>query len=290
MREGGLRLPRTLRGNLAADASTARPAPLRLGANGGVVLLRMAICSRPDAPTTALPSPKRRATATSALARAATSLLAPMPAARRPSPRLMAYQENSVRIDPRELPYGERGDRPRSSRSRCRHGEAGASRLVPVRSGQRSALLKIVLRRRRAGSRRRGSANRGRQANLYVARRGEAFVTGLQPANRLTLNWKCAAVACSMCRAARGRPPTRSRAPRAVRLPSASLDENESFGRLLSALAFAVAVVIHGALWRRLASCTISPLILGRRLCPQQPRRTNRHPDPSSRSPATGHW
>ncbi len=59
----------------------------------------------------------------------------------------------------------------------------------PVRSG-RGALLKIKLDDGEMAPPGAIVQIEGDKEEFYVARRGEAFVTGLQPSNRLLLKWK----------------------------------------------------------------------------------------------------
>jgi outer membrane usher protein len=58
----------------------------------------------------------------------------------------------------------------------------------PVRTG-RGALLKIALDDGQVAPPGATVHIEGDKEEFYVARRGEAYVTGLQPANRLVLNW-----------------------------------------------------------------------------------------------------
>jgi outer membrane usher protein len=65
---------------------------------------------------------------------------------------------------------------------------SGVKVKFPVRSG-RGALLKIVLDDGAVAPAGATVHIQGDKEEFYVARRGEAYVTGLQPANRLVLDW-----------------------------------------------------------------------------------------------------
>jgi outer membrane usher protein len=98
----------------------------------------------------------------------------------------MAYQENSVRIDPRELPVSAEIDS--IEQIAVPAWRSGVKVVFPVRGG-RGALLKIVFDDGEPAPAGAVVQIEGDKQTFYVARRGEAFVTGLQPANRLMLNW-----------------------------------------------------------------------------------------------------
>lgn len=100
---------------------------------------------------------------------------------------LLPYQPNSIRLDPTELPISAEIDN--IEKVVTPPDRSGVRVLFPVRSG-RAALVKILLDDGDA-------APAGAEVRLgsdkdifYVARRGEAFITGLQPSNELTLSWK----------------------------------------------------------------------------------------------------
>ena len=61
--------------------------------------------------------------------------------------------------------------------------------IFPVRTG-RGALVKIVLDDGDVAPAGAIVQIEGDKQEFYVARRGEAFITGLQSTNRLVLNWK----------------------------------------------------------------------------------------------------
>ena len=101
-------------------------------------------------------------------------------------PRMVPYQNNSVRIDPAELPISAEID---SIEQIAVPAWRSAVKVnFPVRSG-RGALLKVVFDDNDVAPA--GATVRidGDSQEFYVARRGEAFVTGLKPTNRLHLKW-----------------------------------------------------------------------------------------------------
>jgi outer membrane usher protein len=102
-------------------------------------------------------------------------------------PRLSAYQGNSIRIDPKELPINAEIDS--IEQTVVPAWRSGVKVVFPVRSG-RGALLKIVFDDGQAAPAGAVIRVEGEKEDFYVARRGEAFVTGLEKANRLILNWK----------------------------------------------------------------------------------------------------
>lgn len=103
-------------------------------------------------------------------------------------PRLVPYQSNSVRIDPAELPISAEID---SIEQTAVPAYRSAVKVVfPVRTG-RGALIKINLADGEPAPAGALVYLEGDKQEFYVARRGEAFVTGLQStSNRLQLKWK----------------------------------------------------------------------------------------------------
>lgn len=102
-------------------------------------------------------------------------------------PRLSAYQKNSIRLKADDLPVSAELDS--IEQDVVPAWRSGVKVVFPVRSG-RGALLKIKLDDGEP-------APAGAVANIendkqefYVARRGEAFVTGLQSKNRVIMRWK----------------------------------------------------------------------------------------------------
>lgn len=102
-------------------------------------------------------------------------------------PRLVPYQNNSVRIDPRELPLNAEIDS--IEQVAVPAWRSAVKVTFPVRGG-RGALLKIVLDDSDVAPAGAVVQIEGDSQEFYVARRGEAFVTGLRPTNRVLLKWK----------------------------------------------------------------------------------------------------
>lgn len=101
-------------------------------------------------------------------------------------PRLVPYQNNSITLNPAELPLS-------ADISSIEHNVVPAWRsavkaVFPVRSG-RGALLKIVLDDGDVAPAGATVQIEGDDEEFYVARRGAAFVTGLQTHNVVLLNW-----------------------------------------------------------------------------------------------------
>jgi outer membrane usher protein len=101
-------------------------------------------------------------------------------------PRLLPFQRNSVRLDPTELPISAELD---SIEQETVPALRGAVKITfPVRSG-RGALIRIVLDSGEPAPAGAEIELIGDKKEFFVARRGEAFVTGLQPKNSLRLKW-----------------------------------------------------------------------------------------------------
>ncbi|WP_226986088.1 fimbria/pilus outer membrane usher protein [Ramlibacter tataouinensis] len=101
-------------------------------------------------------------------------------------PRLLPFQRNSVRLDPSELPISAELD---SIEQEAVPALRGAVKITfPVRSG-RGALIRIVLDDGAPAPAGAQLELVGDRKEFFVARRGEAFVTGLQPTNQLRLRW-----------------------------------------------------------------------------------------------------
>lgn len=101
-------------------------------------------------------------------------------------PRLMPYQNNSVRLAPDDLPVSAEIDN--IEQYVVPAWRSGVKVVFPVRGGQ-GALLKIVFDDGQPAPAGAVTQIEGDKEEFYVARRGEAFVTGLQPTNRVLLNW-----------------------------------------------------------------------------------------------------
>jgi len=102
-------------------------------------------------------------------------------------PRMTAYQNNSIRIDPAELPVSAEIDS--IEQVVVPAWRSGVKVVFPVRSG-RAALLKINFDDGEPAPAGSIVQIEGDKQEFYVARRGEAFVTGLQQSdNRLRLTW-----------------------------------------------------------------------------------------------------
>jgi len=101
-------------------------------------------------------------------------------------PELQPYRANSIRLDPNELPISAELDS--IEQVAVPSWRSGVKVRFPVRSG-RGALIKIRLADGEPAPAGATVSIKGDSKEFYVARRGEAFVTGLQPSNVLTLTW-----------------------------------------------------------------------------------------------------
>ncbi len=101
-------------------------------------------------------------------------------------PRLLAYQSNAVRLDASQLPISAELDS--IELTTVPAWRSGVKVVFPVRVG-RGALLRIVLDDGEAAPAGATVQIDGDKQEFYVARRGEAFLTGLLPTNRITLKW-----------------------------------------------------------------------------------------------------
>ncbi|PKO61539.1 MAG: hypothetical protein CVU24_08240 [Betaproteobacteria bacterium HGW-Betaproteobacteria-18] len=102
-------------------------------------------------------------------------------------PQLAPYAPNPIRIDATELPLSAEIDS--IEQTVVPAWRSGVKVVFPVRTG-RGALIKIVFDDEQAAPAGAIVQIEGDSQEFYVARRGEAFVTGLQAANRLHLTWK----------------------------------------------------------------------------------------------------
>jgi outer membrane usher protein len=101
-------------------------------------------------------------------------------------PHLAAYQSNSIRLDPQDLPVS--ADIESIEQDVVPAWRSAVKVSFPVRSG-RGALLKIQLDDGEPAPAGAIVQIEGDKQEFYVARRGEAFVTGLQPNSKVILNW-----------------------------------------------------------------------------------------------------
>jgi outer membrane usher protein len=101
-------------------------------------------------------------------------------------PGLLPYRQNSIRLDPNELPISAELDT--IEMVAVPPARSGVKVAFPVRSG-RGALITIVLEDGQPAPAGAQIELVGDTKEFYVARRGEAFVTGLQAKNTLRLKW-----------------------------------------------------------------------------------------------------
>ena len=101
-------------------------------------------------------------------------------------PRLMPYRKNSIRLDPSELPISAELDT--IEMTAVPPARSGVKVAFPVRSG-RGALITIVLDDGQPAPAGAPLELAGDTKEFFVARRGQAFVTGLQAQNTLRLKW-----------------------------------------------------------------------------------------------------
>ena len=101
-------------------------------------------------------------------------------------PRLLPYQPNSIRLDPSELPISAELDS--IEQVVVPGNRSGLIVKFPVRSG-RGALVKIVFDDGEPAPAGAEIELVGDKQEFFVARRGEAFITGLQTTNQIRLTW-----------------------------------------------------------------------------------------------------
>lgn len=99
-------------------------------------------------------------------------------------PRLRAYDSNSIRLDPRELPISAELDN--LEQVTVPPARSAVRVTFPVRTG-RGALIKLVLDDGEPAPAGAEVELVGDKKVFYVARRGEAFITGLQDRNQIRL-------------------------------------------------------------------------------------------------------
>ena len=100
--------------------------------------------------------------------------------------RLLPYRNNSIGLDPSELPISAEIDT--IEQIVVPAARTGVRAAFPVRSG-RGALIKIVFDDGQAAPAGAEIELVGDTKEFFVARRGESFVTGLQAKNSLVLKW-----------------------------------------------------------------------------------------------------
>jgi outer membrane usher protein len=99
-------------------------------------------------------------------------------------PRLQPYQRNSIRLNPSELPINAELDT--IEQIAVPASRSAVKVTFPVRSG-RAALIKIVLDDQHIAPAGAEVELLGDSKEFFVARRGEAFITGLKARNTLRL-------------------------------------------------------------------------------------------------------
>ncbi len=102
-------------------------------------------------------------------------------------PRLQPYRRNSIRLDPTELPISAELDT--IEMIAVPPARAGVKVSFPVRPG-RGALVTVLLEDGEPAPPGAQIELIGDKQEFYVARRGEAFITGLQARNALRLKWR----------------------------------------------------------------------------------------------------
>lgn len=174
-------------GNLSGEASTSPDqTAVRLGASGGLVMAdghvfatrrvdqAFAVAEVPGYPDVGMGLGSNVLTRTNA---DGVALI----------PNLWPYQNNSVRIDPKDLPVSAEIDSIEILAVPA--WRSGVKVKFPVRGG-RGALLRVLFDDGEPAPAGATVQAVGDKEQFYVARRGEAFVTGLESSNRLQLNWQ----------------------------------------------------------------------------------------------------
>lgn len=110
-------------------------------------------------------------------------------------PRLLPYQANNIRLNPNELPINAEIDD--IEQVVIPAGRSGVKVTFPVRGG-RAALIKLVFDDGEPAPAGAELELLGDKKEFFVARRGEAFITGLQNKNSLKLKWNGASCAISI--------------------------------------------------------------------------------------------
>ncbi len=173
-------------GQVAADVSASdTQQTLRLGARGGLVLIdgqafasrkvqdSFALVEVPGYPNVGVGFQSSILTRTDSSGKALV-------------PSLLPYRPNSIRLDPSELPISAELDT--IEMIVVPPARSGVKVSFPVRSG-RAALIKILLEDGAPAPAAAEIELVGDSKEFFVARRGEAFITGLQAKNTLRLKW-----------------------------------------------------------------------------------------------------
>ena len=184
--EGGLYYQGS-RGLVTADASaSANAQALRLGAQGGLVAIdrelyasrklqdSFALVEVPGYPDVGVGFQSTVLTRTDSQGKALV-------------PRLIPYRRNSIRLDPGELPISAELDT--IEMTAVPPARSGVRVAFPVRPG-RGALITLHLDDGAPAPAGAELELIGDAKEFFVARRGEAFVTGLERRNTLRLKWK----------------------------------------------------------------------------------------------------
>ena len=174
-------------GRLSGDASTTtNQTALRLGANGGLVLAdnNLFATQRVDQSFAVVEVAGYEnigiglgSNTTSHTNSNGTALIT----------RLIPYQSNSIRLDPSELPLSAEIES--IEQNTVPAWRSGVKVVFPVRGG-RGALLSIILENGEVAPAGAIVQIEGDDHEFYVARRGLAFVTGLQEFSRLLVKWE----------------------------------------------------------------------------------------------------
>jgi outer membrane usher protein len=174
------------RGLVSADASVSeQQQTVRLGAQGGLLLAdgelfaarkltdSFALVEVPGYPDVGVGFQSTVMARTDARGRALV-------------PRLMPYRTNSVRLDPSELPISAELDT--IEMTAVPPARSGVKLTFPVRSG-RGALITLLFEDGAPAPAGAEVELAGDSKEFFVARRGQAFVTGLQEKNTLRVKW-----------------------------------------------------------------------------------------------------